>query len=675
MGHRLHPFRPVCVDRRSVFVGLLGPFVDGGVMVAEDGLGGSAPASVVGSGRERAGVVDQPERYPYQPALDGVRAVAVAGVVLFHFGWLAAGGGFLGVDVFLALSGFLITTLLLREFVGSGRVGVGAFYGRRARRLLPAVFLVLAVVALYGQFFADQTQLVKLRDDTLASLLYVANWRFIFSGASYFDQFSAPSPVSHLWSLAIEEQWYLVWPLVVIGLLGWLGPPVARARRMWLGITLGLAAASMLLMAVLVDDTNVNRVYYGTDTRAQTLLIGAALAMAFHGRSFSEEVQRRWDLVGLAGLAGCVAMFGLVDSADLWMYRGGLGLMAVFSVLMIGGAAGPARGWTKTVLSLPPLPELGRISYGVYLWHWPVLVFLDENRTGFSGASLFIVRVAVTLLIAIASFELVELPIRQRRWPVREAVIASVAALAAVAVLTLAIIPVQPNPDQHLAAAQTASRLAESGRGSPERLLVVGDSVGLTLAEGYKQGIIGRPAEMRAGTLLGCGVPIPDAARCRDVFGLWQRSINEVDPDTTVAVLGIWELHDRTIEGRKYPVGSARYAHHLLDQLNTGLRILTSRGGRVALLSVPCLSTQPGRSEPPPKSNDIAWINRVFAEAAARAGSAVKFIDYGGYICPDGHDQRKIDGTQMRPDGVHLTPEGAQKVWRWLGPQLPARSR
>lgn len=309
----------------------------------------------------------------------------------------------------------------------------------------------------------------------------------------------------------------------------------------------------------------------------------------------------------------------------------------------------------------------------MYLWHWPVLVFLDENRTGLTGASLFIVRVAVTLLVSIASFELIELPIRQRRWPVREAVVASTAALAAAAILTIAIIPVQPGPDQQLAAAQTASRLTDRGRDSPKRLLIVGDSVGLTLAVGYTQGAIGAPAQMRAGTVIGCGTPIPDIAKCEDIFGQWTRLIHGFDPDITVVVLGVWELHDRVIDGRKYRVGSALYAHRLLGQLEAGLRILTSRGGRVALLSVPCLSTQPGwRWKPPPTPERVAWINGVFAEAASRAGAGVKLIDYGGFICPDGKE-RRIHGVQMRRDGVHLTKDGAHAVWRWLAPQLPVR--
>src|SRR6266568_6454696 len=392
--------------------------------------------------RAKPSPIDQPQRYPYQPALDGIRAVAVSGVVLFHFGVGVAGGGFLGVDIFLALSGFLITTMLLREFASSRRIAIGAFYGRRARRLLPALFLVVVAVALYGHFYADQLQLLKLRWDTLASLFYTANWRFIASGAGYFEHFAAPSPVGHLWSLAIEEQWYLVWPLVVTGLLFVFGPPVGRQRRKWIVVTLGLAALSAVTMAALVKDANVNRVYYGTDTRAQTLLIGAALAMILHARSLSARTQRWLDATGLVGLFGCIALFTTVGAADTWIYRGGFALTAVTATALIAGAAGPSNGWTRRVLSLPPLPELGRISYGLYLWHWPVVVFLTQGRTGLSGAALFFVRLATTLLAAIASYELVEQPIRHHRWPLRRAAITTGAAIVATASLIVVATPV-----------------------------------------------------------------------------------------------------------------------------------------------------------------------------------------------------------------------------------------
>src|SRR6478609_10027156 len=214
----------------------------------------------------------------HQPALDGVRALAVIAVIMFHAGNTYATAGFIGVDVFLVLSGFLITLLLLRELRTSGRVAFGAFWMRRARRLLPALILVLLAVALFGAFVATDDEALGLRGDLLGSLFYVQNWRFVLSGASYFTQFGSPSPLRHMWSLAIEEQWYLVWPLLLFGIM-----KVTRKNlRLVMAIILVLAAGSALLMAALYHQGgDASRAYYGTDTRAQALLIGAALAVLF----------------------------------------------------------------------------------------------------------------------------------------------------------------------------------------------------------------------------------------------------------------------------------------------------------------------------------------------------------------------------------------------------------
>jgi peptidoglycan/LPS O-acetylase OafA/YrhL len=204
-------------------------------------------------------------RLRYMPALDGLRAVAVAGVLLYHGDVTWARGGYLGVDAFFVLSGFLITTLLLAEWRTNGAIDLVDFWRRRARRLLPALFLVLGAVALFAATWAPTDTLERLRGDAFATLGYVANWRFIWSSDSYFAQFSSPSPLQHVWSLAIEEQFYLVWPPAFLVLLRVTG----GSRRAVLGITAGLAAGSALLMAVLfTPGADPSRVYYGTDTRA-----------------------------------------------------------------------------------------------------------------------------------------------------------------------------------------------------------------------------------------------------------------------------------------------------------------------------------------------------------------------------------------------------------------------
>ena len=219
--------------------------------------------------------------FRYRPGLDGLRALAVAAVILYHGQVSWAKGGFLGVDVFFVLSGFLITSLLLTEHEKTGRIGLTAFWSRRARRLLPALFLVLAAVALYAVVWAQPSELGTIRGDGLASLLYVSNWKFIYTGASYFQAFQSPSPLTHTWSLAIEEQWYLLWPLAVILMMR-----VFRGNRKTMTAAIvGLALASATLMAVLFHPgSDPSRVYYGTDTRSQALLVGAALAALTAGR-------------------------------------------------------------------------------------------------------------------------------------------------------------------------------------------------------------------------------------------------------------------------------------------------------------------------------------------------------------------------------------------------------
>ncbi|MGD0765697.1 MAG: acyltransferase, partial [Dehalococcoidia bacterium] len=215
-------------------------------------------------------------RFSYRPGLDGIRALAVAAVLAYHADFPWARGGFLGVDAFFVLSGYLITTILLTEWNARGGIGLLAFWTRRARRLLPALYLMLIGVAIYAVFMASPLELDKIRGDALATIAYVANWRPIFTGASYFDRFSIPSPLNHTWSLAIEEQYYLIWPLLLLFLL--------RVRRLTpnalLAVTLAMAAASAILMGALFQPGHdPSLVYYGTDTRAQSLLVGAALAM------------------------------------------------------------------------------------------------------------------------------------------------------------------------------------------------------------------------------------------------------------------------------------------------------------------------------------------------------------------------------------------------------------
>src|SRR3954471_12806241 len=332
----------------------------------------------------------------HQPALDGIRALAVIAVILLHAGNTYATAGFIGVDVFLVLSGFLITTLLLRELALTGRVAVKAFWMRRARRLLPALILVLVAVACFGAFVATGDEAPGLRGDLLGSLFYVQNWRFVLSGASYFTQFGSPSPLRHMWSLAIEEQWYLVWPLMLFGIMA----ITRRNLRAVTAVILVLAAGSALLMAALYHQGgDATRAYYGTDTRAQALLVGAALAVLFTMRSVP-RTRAAGVVLQVLGAAGLVFLaWVVVEQSERWtfLYRGGFSLVALASAAMIAGAM--TRGPVRSVLAVPPLPAIGLISYGLYLWHWPIYVFLSPDRTGLGGHKLLALPPPLTLVV------------------------------------------------------------------------------------------------------------------------------------------------------------------------------------------------------------------------------------------------------------------------------------
>ena len=364
--------------------------------------------------------------FAYRPALDGVRALAVIAVLLFHGGVSQLAGGFLGVDAFFVLSGFLITSLLLAEHARHNRIRLAAFWARRARRLLPALLVVLIVVIVAAPRLISGEEVGLLRGDALATLLYVANWRMIYRGDDYFTQTATPSALQHAWSLGIEEQFYVLWPLIVVAIL-------IILRRKAFGTLLAVCllgfAASVVAAAVLFEPLDSNRAYFGTDTRAQALLIGCALAVLLFRRRPAVPAAhagptRRFN-VGRAALtlAATAAVGGIgwlwvnADGTAAWLYLGGLTGGAIAVAIVLAHAVLNPDAAIGRLLSLPPLVWVGKISYGLYLWHWPLFQFLNAERTGLHGPQLLAVRLVATFAISAVSFALIEQPIRMRRWP------------------------------------------------------------------------------------------------------------------------------------------------------------------------------------------------------------------------------------------------------------------
>ena len=350
----------------------------------------------------------------YLPGLDGMRALAVIAVVLFHSPLAVATGGFLGVEVFFVISGYIITRALLTEREERGRIALGRFWLRRARRLLPALFLLLAGVAAWSALFAEG-ELAGLRRDMGAAFFYVTNWDLIVTGESYFDSWERPSLLRHLWSLAVEEQFYLIWPLLLIG-----GLAIVRRRVLLLALILAGAAVSAGVMAALHEPGgSVSRIYYGTDARASGLLIGAALAFVWSAPLAAARRRIRGAAEGAAlamlGTAGLGALTGfvlLLDGDAPFLYHGGFALTGVATAALIVAATHGRSPFTR-LLAMRPLPWLGLRSYAIYLWHWPVMALTRPNvDVPLDGAALFALQAALTLALAEVSYRWVERPIR-----------------------------------------------------------------------------------------------------------------------------------------------------------------------------------------------------------------------------------------------------------------------
>jgi peptidoglycan/LPS O-acetylase OafA/YrhL len=350
-------------------------------------------------------------RLPHLSSLDGLRALAVIAVLLYHAqtSWLR--GGFLGVDVFFVISGYLITSLLLVEWRQRGCIDLPAFWLRRARRLLPALFLLIGVTLAFAVVFLPG-EVAGLRSYAAAALGYVTNWYLVFHQSSYFETIGRPSLFQHLWSLAVEEQFYILWPLLFTAMMRFWRP-----RQVVLVVLAG-AAASALAMALLYrPDVDPSRLYYGTDTRAAGLLVGAALAFLWGPGQLEGRVGRAngllLDILGFGALGVLVCFCLRIDGFQPFLYRGGFALVALTTAVVIAVAAHPRAHLMGGLLSRQPLRWIGLRSYGIYLWHWPIfMVTRPQLDVPLDGLPLLALRLAATLLIAELSYRLVETPIR-----------------------------------------------------------------------------------------------------------------------------------------------------------------------------------------------------------------------------------------------------------------------
>jgi len=420
---------------------------------------------------------------PYRPGLDGLRALAVIAVLLYHADLVWMPGGFLGVEVFFVISGYLITALLLAEWRQRGTVDLKNFWLRRARRLLPALYVLLVVMLAFAVVFLPG-EVAGLRGDVLAAFGYVTNWYLIFGQESYFESVGRPSLLQHLWSLAVEEQFYLIWPPVLaLGLS--IGATRLRRRRMLTFALVGAATSAVAMALLYVPGVDPSRIYYGTDTRATGLLCGAALAFLWspgekyrpsEARHHRLELvgrgrfRRRWgwtapllcDVIGIAALGALVWFCLHLGEFGPLLYRGGFALVGLASTAAILAIVHPYSFIGSRLLGSAPLRWIGVRSYGIYLWHWPVfMVTRPDLDVGFDGLPLLALRLSATVVLADLSYRYVETPIRRgalgRAWrtlreaqgPLRRRLLlqwagALVPILASCALLGLAVAQAKP---------------------------------------------------------------------------------------------------------------------------------------------------------------------------------------------------------------------------------------
>jgi peptidoglycan/LPS O-acetylase OafA/YrhL len=605
------------------------------------------------------------------------------------------------VDVFFVLSGFLITSLLLTEFDATGRIDLARFWGRRARRLLPAIMVLIVCIALWEATTAAAFELPLRRHDLLWALFYGSNWHLIGSSQDYFAAYGSASMVRHTWSLSIEEQFYLAWPLLVI-LAAWIG----RGRtRVFAGICVVGIAGSVTSMALLYSPGNPSRSYYGTESRAHQLLIGALVGvLVIRLRPGAARPRLGNAIAVLSGILLLAAFAGFADTNAAY-YRGGSTLVAICTGLLIWGLEVAPRGPAARLLSFRPARSVGMVSYGIYLWHWPIILVVTSPLPLLSWLpdplDVDVSRTVLIGMIATLSFLMVERPIRKGAFP---GLLRSVPRLCAVVVVGLAIVAttvVVLTDGGHTANAEAAQQAVEAqstlgceliiclrhdgGRGAPV-LALIGDST----ARSLDPGLVDLAERMRWTYVMaasdGCrvthllsrfeGISDPYRPCYETTTALFSNLIDEWQPDIVVN-LDRFEVTSFVDEnGRIVEAGTSSYAEAERRGLTELTEQLTSSGATVFHVALPpkvftpdsladCLE-RGERCSPPVKDDPIAaTYNRILRGVAAEIDQA-SYVSMNEVICPDDACPAEIDGILVRYDGVHFTEDAA----RWLAERL-----
>jgi peptidoglycan/LPS O-acetylase OafA/YrhL len=617
----------------------------------------------------------------YSPSLDGLRALCLIAVLLFHSGFEWASGGFLGVSTFFTLSGYLITTILLAERRESGSISLSAFWARRMRRLAPASLLAIATIVVTAPVWIDLAGREVLTTDVLSALVYATNWRLLLGGYEYTLIFTEPSPLQHFWSLAIEAQFYVAFPLIVSAL--------ARGGDRGTRIGLFVLAAVSALLPFAYEDTT--RIYYGTDTRVSELLVGACLAIALTGRRNGGTRAGAMDnITGIAGIAALIAAWMCSSLDSVWLYRGGFTLYAIGSAAVVYVAL--VGGPVARLLSLPGLPWLGRISYGAYVFHWPIFLAVGPEETGLTPLPLFGVRLALTLVVSAISYRFIEAPVRRSGSIFGGAFGRAAAAFSVVVAFAALVTSPAGFRLQALSYADTvrAAFFSPARDDSAITISVFGDSTALRLAFGFPGWTqeLDNVRLVPGMSLLNCGLlkgrhlargawrPTPE--HCGDYTAKWGEAAKEQTPDIALVLTGNWEVRTRILESDVHEI-PREPGDPLLDDatsrgIDAALDALEPSTGLVIWLMAPSFSAKSinGKFAQTDIEASAPWriahFNELVREAAAQRPAQMRVIDLAAYLedaAERGEDQ------VLRPDGVHLSLAGSTQLLRsWLGDEI-----
>lgn len=632
-------------------------------------------------------------RLEHLPALDGLRGACLLAVLFFHSGFAWMSGGFLGVSTFFTLSGYLITTLLLAERDATGTVSLRRFWERRLRRLLPAALLTIAAIVATSPLWLPPAQREHLAEEALATLFYVVNWHFMSPEYAYGLIFTDPSPFQHFWSLAIEGQFYLVFPLL-LGVVVRLG---GGTRTLSVLCTLLALASVLVAFAGTALAEAQHRLYYGTDARAFELLAGTLLALAQHAGARLDDgtAGRAVRAAGPVAALLMVVAWSRTEVGDAWLYRGGFAVYAILSAIVVAAATQPA-GLVRRVLGAGWLRWIGAVSYGAYLFHWPIFLYLTSARTGLGAAPLLVLRFGLTLVLAALSYRLVERPVRRADvLPGKRLAWASV-----VAVLLVAALAVASNPWTIALRALTGVQAArqwiagESPSADRLRFSMFGDSTALSLWNGLGTWLRGdgRSITVPGKVQLGCGLFAfgemenrgawtAERADCDGMAEQWRAIVAENRPDVAIVLVGPWEARNR----RRTPSSPAlRLGDPELDAatrtaIEQAVDALSSSGAVVVWLTSPHIKVPPldgqtfhtDRETSEPGRMDR--FNELVAEVARTRPDTMRIVDLGGYLRqrPGGEFDSSI-----RADDVHFSIPGATEVSAaWLGPEVLRAAR